>query len=500
MALTVNAQHRDYKAFYKKWERCRDCYEGSDAVKARGVLYLPALEGHSQTDPKFISAAYQGYLARAMFYPAESRTVAGLSGLVFAKPPTIEKELSKDILEELKDVTLTGVSMFAFGLDICMEVLAIGRGGVLVDLPADAAPGARPYWTKYKAEDILNWRTTRINGQQVLTLVVVRELDSKPSDGDEFVDDVTNIYRVLKLEKLEGSDEMVYTVALYYEDEKNAGVFIQKGAKMVPRVLGNPIGFIPFTFFGPSTITPTPEHPPLLDLVDTNLSHYRTSADREHGAHFTGLPTPWVAGHTLAAGETLAIGSGTAWVFESEQAKVGMLEFQGQGLGALEKLMQEKERLMITLGAKMLEMQKAANETATAVKMRHSGEKSALAVLADAVGQGLTQCLRRHLILSGQTPEESKAYVVTMNPDLLESLSTEEVKTLMLLWQAGGVSKKTLYYNLQWGEWARPDVTFEQEEEDIKRETPEEPSEEEAIRLAEAEMRRRGQPPPTTEQ
>ena len=33
------------------------------------------------------------------------------------------------------------------------------------------------------------------------------------------------------------------------------------------------------------------EAPPLNDLADVNLSHYRGYADHKHGLHFTALPT-----------------------------------------------------------------------------------------------------------------------------------------------------------------------------------------------------------------
>jgi hypothetical protein len=59
----------------------------------------------------------------------------------------------------------------------------------------------------------------------------------------------------------------------------------------------------------------------------------------------------------------------------------------------------------------------------------------------------------------------------------MEQLTADEMTKLVAAWQAGAISKKTLYYNLQWGEWARPDVTFEQEQQEIENEEPDEPIE-----------------------
>ena len=56
------------------------------------------------------------------------------------------------------------------------------------------------------------------------------------------------------------------------------------------------IPFIPFTFFGPGGIDPMPMRPPLIDLVEVNLAHYRVSADHKHALFLTAQPTPWVSG------------------------------------------------------------------------------------------------------------------------------------------------------------------------------------------------------------
>jgi hypothetical protein len=64
------------------------------------------------------------------------------------------------------------------------------------------------------------------------------------------------------------------------------------------------------------------------------------SADYEHGCHFTGLPTPWIAGYQAADPEkpdTFYIGSTAAWTFGDPNAKCGYLEFSGGGLDFSER-------------------------------------------------------------------------------------------------------------------------------------------------------------------
>lgn len=455
--MPVNTQHRDYKTTLPQWTRCRDTHEGTDAVKAKRTVYLPLLEGMDEIN----SAGYAGYLARALFYPAMARTVQGLAGLSYAKPPTVAF-VPVASQPEFNDVTLSGISLGAYGLLMCLEVLITGRVGTLIDMPESPAAGARPYWVQYTAEQIVNWRVERINGMQTLTRVVLFEVKEIATD-DPFEPSLQHQYRVLELK------DAKYSVTIYIQDKDDKTKFNAQATR-IPLRRGMPLPYIPFNFCNTRGITVEVEHPPLIDLVDVNLSHYRTSADHEHGAHFTALPTPYITGHVLPQGQTeLTIGSGKAWVLDKD-ATAGMLEFTGAGLKSLSDLKEEKRTLMTSLGARMLETPSNVSEAAQTVRMRHAGEASAMSVLADAVGQAMTQLVHWHLWWNGADQTIADKALVTLNPEVMEDLSADEVRALVEMWQKNGISKETLYYNLSWGEWTRPGVTFEQEEESIKKE------------------------------
>jgi hypothetical protein len=456
--MPVNTRHPDYRLTLPQWVRCRDTFAGSDAVKAKGTAYLPLLEGHGTTN----STGYIGYLARALFYPAVGRTTAGLAGLVFAKLPTV-KGVPKAAQPSFEDVTLTGTSLGAYGMHLCIEDLVTGRVGTLIDMPDNAPTNSpRPYWVSYTAEQIVNWRVERINGKLKPVLIVLEEQDEQTKSGDPFDIETKTQYRVLELK------DSVYTVTVYTQDTNDKTKFIA-GTPRIPLRRGQPLDFIPFTCLTANDVGFDITPPPLLPLVDVNLSHYRTSADHEHGAHFTALPTPYITGHKMPPGEILTIGSGNAWVLD-EKATAGMLEFSGAGLGSLAALKEEKRQLMATLGARMLETDKNTAEAAMTVRLRHAGEASAMSVLADALGQSMTQSMRWHLWWSGMEDEQAAKASVSMNPEVMEELSSDDARALVEMWQKDAISKETLYYNLQWGEWTRPGVTFAEEEATIKKE------------------------------
>ena len=83
--MPVDTPSPEYEAALPRWQRCRDAFEGSDAVKARATAYLPMLEGHHGSSQK-----YDAYKTRAVFYNATARTVAGLLGSVFRAAPKLD--------------------------------------------------------------------------------------------------------------------------------------------------------------------------------------------------------------------------------------------------------------------------------------------------------------------------------------------------------------------------------------------------------------------------
>jgi hypothetical protein len=298
--MPVTTMHRQYSAFAAKWKRCRDAYSGSDAVKDAGEAYLPRLG--DQTDLE-----YKAYKTRALWYGATKRTVQGLSGAVMRKEPAITLK-NEELKQDLENVTLNGVSLSAFAKTVIEETLQVGRCGVLCDMSDDAAIPAserRPYWSFYAAEAIKNWHIEIRGGVPVLVKVVLYEESEQQKGADEFEYECKPQYRVLRLNAEGNYEVQVYTKAAGAEATKE-GEWIP-GPVTIPQRRGAPLKYIPFVFINPTSVTPEIEDPPLIDLVDVNLSHYLTSADLEHGRHFCGLPTVWATG--IPADTKMKVGS-----------------------------------------------------------------------------------------------------------------------------------------------------------------------------------------------
>lgn len=464
--MPVDTKHRDYLRMEDKWARCRSAAEGTDAVHAAGDKYLPRLKDQSNDD-------YQAYVKRTPFYNATWRTISGLVGMLFRQ--AAEVKVPAQVEPMLDDVTLSGVPMQLFAQEVCEEALKVGRIGILVDYPqadpaatlADAkAQNLRPTLQAYLAEAIINWRTGLVMNVTVLTMVVLEE--EALLQVDEFAAKPEKRWRVLDLVGVEANDPK-YRVRVFRKGMNQLDE--QVGEDKFPMMSSRPLAYIPFVFAGPDDVTPRVDDPPLIDLVDVNLSHYRTSADLEHGAHFTGLPTPWIAGHVPEkAGDKMYIGSSHAWVFSSADAKAEYLEFKGEGLGALEKLKDSKEKQMAVLGARMLEQQKKGVETAEKDAQNRKGEESMLSAASQAISLAIEIALKWFADWAGA---DGKSVEYRLNKDFYPAPMTPQMLSALVAgWQAGAYSDQTLFDNLKQGEIIGQETTLEEEQQRIADSAP----------------------------
>lgn len=391
---------------------------------------------------------YSAYVGRAEFYNATARTQVALTGLLFAKPPKVElPEALKSIGE---NISLDDDTLEALAKNIADECLSIGRCGVLVDLPsvekADYSKleaerlNLRAYATLYKAENIINWKTTKINGSNVTSLVVLAETYAEPTQ-DEFVDNIKTRYRVLDLH------EGYYRQRVF--SETKAGNF-EVVSEIYPSANGQKLGYLPFTFFNVNDLKTSVEKPPLLDLAKINISHFRSEVDLEHGTHFTALPTPYVTGYQGESSEKLKIGSTAVWVINDPSAKVGFLEFSGAGLSTLENRIAVKEKRMSILGARLLLDEKKTAEATETLQMRKSGENAVLTNVASTISEGIVSFLKDIAFFENIAGEN---LIYEINTDYnLTMIEPQLLAQIIAGIQSGDIPNEVLYDALLKGE------------------------------------------------
>ncbi len=512
--MPVDACHNEYIENLPEWRKYRDVIAGAKKVKDGGEIYLPKIADMGSDD-------YIAYKQRAVFFNATGRTVESFVGMIFRKDPEFETDASLDPFKE--DVTLEGESLYEFAKFIVGEVIAIGRGGTLVEWSKEEA---RPYFAHYPAEQIINWRAQRVNGKTTVSMIVLHELvlesealqvadgketaDQSENDtqrnpikagvvdhssytggvessggnqSDDFTPRMINQIRVLKLVPPQsGQGDWVYQVEIWQKEKSEKKTNYVLISTITPERKGQTIPEIPFVFHNANNLLPQVDKSPMADIVEMNLAHYRTSADLEHGRHYTALPTPYVFG--IDSKTVIKLGSRTAIVSDNPQCNAGFLEFTGTGLTSLEKSLEEKEHQMSVLGARMLEAPKRAAETVEVLQMKQTGEQSSLAQIAATSSCALQRLLRwayfwiapANMNFS-DTEQKAKVELNTefnptdINPNLVNAIGAAQSQGLL--------SRESAVWALKKGELVNPTRSVEEE-----------------IALIDAEMKLKGTPIP----
>ena len=445
--LRFDHQHPEYRDFQKLWMKCRHTFMGEEAVKDQMTVYLKALTEQESED-------YEGYRDRAVFLNTMKRTVNGLVGAAMRKLPILE--FPDGMQSHMEDVDLLGNNIYEFIQKVLQEVLISGRCCVVVD----RFENGRCYLTTYNAENFINWR---VYEKTPVMATFAEEVDTT-EDGWEH--DIVTQYRIFDLDE-EGNLTVKIAVEEMPDEDSDEDVKFKIIYETAPMMRGELMKSLPVVCINSLGCGFSVQAPPLLDLANLALSHYRTSADLEHGRHFTSLPQAWITGvDPDEYRHGIRVGSQNVWVIPNETAKVGYLEFQGTGLGSLENALKEKEAMMAMVGARLLEGGKRGVESAEATKVRQNIESSVLSNVVISVQHGILKALRFMGEWEGFSSDDIN---LEMNMDFIDvRIPHQEIIALVQSYQMGGISMDTLLHNLKQGEVIPHDVTIEEERDKIE--------------------------------
>lgn len=458
----VKTTHPDYDRLSPLWQRCRDAVAGQDAIHKAGEKYLPKLKAEDKDD-------YAARLQRSDFFNATWRTISGLTGMAFRKPPVAN--LPPAIEKWTTDIDLGGVNLDALAEQVVEEVLEVGRVGLLVDHPpiekdkagkvvqisqaVAEAKGQRPSIQLYPTETIRNWKFGRVANKRVLTMVVLCEKASIPKD--EFEDKAEDRYRVLDLDKAGAYRQRVFKV----EDGKD----ILVEGPLYPVMGGNPLDYIPFLIVGRSGKGDMPDEPPLIDLVDANIAWYQINSTHRHTLYFC-PPTFYITGVVLEENQTITVGGTSALVLPDPNSKVGYAEPSGTLVPELRATLADKKQEMAVLGARMIADETRQVETLGATQIKRTGENSILARIVIATSEAIEAALG---IMAQWAGVGNPAVSYQVNRDFAPAmLGPQELTALVAAWQNGALSEAELYEVLQRGDVIDAAKPFEEHQEEAE--------------------------------
>jgi hypothetical protein len=419
----IDYSRPEVRLLMPKWQKIRHCIDGQDAIKFKRELYLP--KPNASDKSKENQERYEAYLKRAVFYNVVDNTVRGLTGQVFAADPVFSAGDSEESAENsvLKPVILdadgAGVSLMQLAKKSLSETLAFGRCGVMVDFPlapldengvprvftaAEIQSGAaRPTILQYSPEQIINWRMRLVDMKLLLSLVVISKDFIKMDDGFELEMDTE--WRVLRLDA-----QNLYVLDVWRRNDdpatKSAEPFKLFQSVMPTDSTGARLAFIPFSFIGSLNNNELPDKPPMYDMAELNLAHYRNSADYEDSCYMVGQPTPVFTGVTKDWVTEVWKGSvqlGSRGGVPLPQGGTATM-LQADANTMIKEAMDKKEQQMVALGAQLVQ-DKQVERTLGEAQMEAATVSSTLVQCAKNVACVITKALQWASLFYGPEDE-----------------------------------------------------------------------------------------------
>lgn len=420
---------------------CRDVYGGPLTVRKGGKKYLPAF-------PREEPDAYTDRLNTSVFYDAFGRTVGGLTGMVFRKPPELGDDVPAEIKTLWENIDMRGTHGDIFAQQRHTDGEVDGHFIIFVDMQrppdgvrsraAEKAVGLRPYWIGIRKQDVIGARSTAIEGRVMLTHFRYATLETE-RDG-EYGEKEVPIIREYNLVTEEGR-RVEFVVWEYSKDEKGAEDWRprESGIMSIDEIpvsigyLGERVGLLESA-------------PPHLPLALENIKHYQLVSDNDNCLHIASVPWPAFIG--VDPDEEIAIGPNMG-VKLPMGADVKMVEPEGNGLAAMENRIQKSEHRMAILGLSMLMSESRAAETATSKRIDKSESDSELSNHARATQDALEEALR----LTAKWLKLPSGGSVSMNMDFNSlPIDAQTIGALANLVSIGKLTQETMWKILQRGE------------------------------------------------
>lgn len=433
----INVDHvlDSVSRMYNTWRTVRDCVDGQDSIKSRGLAYLPM---PNPTDRSLENVErYNSYQLRGVFMNMTARTLNGMVGTAFSRAPVATLPAQLEMLYE--NIDGGAVTLDQQAKQVLSDALAVGRCGLLTDFPTTSgfvsraqvnSGEVRPVIQFYFAEDIINWRYTTVNSLRKLQLVVLKE--SYDVDEDEFKRTAADQWRVLRL------DKGVYTQQLYRKTPSGIQAF---GPPITPlQNNSRPFDYIPFEFVGARNNDGGIDEVPLIGLAHINIAHYRNSCDFEEMVFILGQPTTvisglsksWVEevlGGEVKTGSTTAlmlpVGS-TATYLEVTESQIAL------------KAMEHKESMAAAIGAKLVNPN-TVQRTATEASMDDASEQSVLLSAVNNVNAAYKRALGSAALFAGATITDDLGYELNTDFEIMQ-LDATALAARVKMWVDGAIT------------------------------------------------------------
>lgn len=437
-----------YQRTRRRLERNRHVYQGTEAIQAEGVKYLPQFRGETQTlydARRTISSVFNGF----------ARTVEAIYGIVCEPEPTLSDDMPAELTAMWENATGDGIHGAVFTRRLVENAVVDGFDGILVEYPRlgdpridlskaslaaqraletnepldltdVAALGLRPYFILVKVDECLPIYES-VNGRKTLVMFIRRQATTQKK----------------------GRFGMEPVVRYYVYELKGSSVFFERwtevnGVKtqdIKPTLMRN-LSAIPWAPLPLGKKLGEHEYRPLFDdLAFLTLTHHRIATGILSLEEQACVVTPYRVGVKpdkdgkypeliLGPSNTIEIPPPPAGV-TLPAIPVGYLQPRVDVLEPAMKSLENCKAEMGAMGASFLAPQ-PVQETATAKRMDDSAQAASIAVIS----RDVKDCLETAFSFAAQYVGK-KGGSITMNNDFVgEGVDAQVLSILVQNYQS----------------------------------------------------------------
>lgn len=408
-------QHPSYVARIEDWQQMSDTLAGEAVVKAAGETYLPMTDGMLKLETTLRNAIYEAYKKRAVFLNFVEETGESILGMMDKKSAHIV--LPEALAGYETQMTPDGYDVHTLLKYINREQVFKGRIGLLPDIKEGATSQDLPYISVYSAETIINWNAEFIDGEEVLTFVVLDQSGSALVDGSW---ETVQQYLVLLL--VDGKYSQ-YTC----QDEGQISQTPGEGVELsTPSIAGKTLDRIPFVLANCRDNSTDVSKPPLLEISNLSLHAYQQDADYRAALYFAGQPTMTATGVQKEEVENAVIGSHTLLYSTNKDAKFGYAETAGNALDASKQACDDLKMEANKRGVALMEQ---GVESGNALEQRSASKTANIKTIVSTGKSAMLRLLEFICIWKGVNFDEC---VVEPNTDFVQdNLTAADLSSLM---------------------------------------------------------------------
>jgi hypothetical protein len=345
-----------------RWPLVEDLVEDSAAMQARRSSWLPKEKQEEQQD-------YDNRVLRSILFGAYRDTLTTLAGKPFSREVVLTgDELPEKLAGIPNNVDMTGRGLSDFLKSALWGGMQYGLVHGLCDFPENPnrgmgpdPPHLRPRFVLYRAPQVLGWRTETIDGVPILSQVRLRE--TKTINVGDFGEEEVQQIRVYERDRWR----------LY---EKRKG---DKDYQPIDDWKAHSFGSVPLVTLYMNRTGLMEGSPPLYDLAELNLAHFRSNSQQTNIVHFIRCGILMAAGFDKDTLKSIVVSPKTFVKTNKDAREVELkyVEHTGRAVEAGRQELAALKEEMQVLGLKPL-IERAVGGTATAHVYHESRHPSAI--------------------------------------------------------------------------------------------------------------------------